>query len=296
MTAKTATGDVHTIDCRYVVDASGQAAVLGRQMGIRHIDDAFRYLSIWGYWEGSRFIDLDGKAHDRSELGAALPVTYISSLDEAGDAGWSWHITLREETSVGLVLPLDVVKSARNDGESWDDYYERRCRDVPGLKDLLATATLRPGSVASIRDYSHQSTAIAGPGWFLTGDAAGFVDPIFSVGVVLALYGAATAAWAVDRVLTRPDQAERVRDMFSRQLNGRIEVARSLALPRYQGAGGEVTDLARKTLELERSAVKDIMYAVSEFTTRSDNWLEIVGQEAPDLTDEQRRIIGNVEA
>ena len=82
--------------------------------------------------------------------------------------------------------------------------------------------------------------------------------------------------------------------MFSRQLNGRIEVARSLALPRYQGAGGEVTDLARRTLELDRSAVKDIMYAVSEFTTRSDNWLEIVGQEAPDLTDEQRRVIDDI--
>ncbi len=294
VTVRTASGSRHSIECRYVVDASGQAAVLGRQLGIRHIDDAFRYLSIWGYWKGSRFLDIGGVAHDLSELGTALPVTYLSSLDEAGDAGWSWHITLREETSVGLVLPIELVRTAREADETWESYYERRCRDVPVLRDLLADASLRPGSVASIRDYSHQSTAVAGPGWFLAGDAAGFVDPIFSVGVVLALYGAATTAWAVDRALTRPDQAERVRDMFTRQLNGRIEVARSLALPRYEGAGGEVTDLARKTLELERSAVKDIMYAVSEFTTRSDNWLEIVGQEAPDLTDEQRRIINDI--
>ncbi len=294
VTVKDETGKVHAIECRYVVDASGQAAVLGRQLGIRHVDDAFRYLSIWGYWTGSRFLDLDGRAHDRSELGTVKPVTYLSSLDEAGDAGWSWHITLREETSIGLVLPLDLLKTAREQGESWEAFYERRCRSVPVLRDLLADATLRPGSTASIRDYSHQSSAVAGPGWFLAGDASGFVDPIFSVGVVLALYGAATAAWAVDRALTHPDQAGRVRDMFTRQLNGRIEVARSLALPRYKGAGGEVTDLARKTLELERSAVKDIMYAVSEFTTRSDNWLEIVGQEAPDLTDEQRRIIDDI--
>jgi hypothetical protein len=82
--------------------------------------------------------------------------------------------------------------------------------------------------------------------------------------------------------------------MFTRQLTGRIEVARSLALPRYRG-DEDVTDLARATLELERSAVKDIMYAVAEFTTRSDNWLGIVGKEAPDLAPEQRRTIDKIE-
>jgi hypothetical protein len=45
---------------------------------------------------------------------------------------------------------------------------------------------------------------------------------------------------------------------------------------------------------MERSAVKDIMYAVAEFTTRSDNWLGVVGQEAPELTAEQRRIIHDI--
>lgn len=293
VTVRDSDGETVTITCRCVVDASGQAAVIGRQLGIRHIDNVFRFLSIWGYWEGSRFLDLAGVGHGEEELGAVSPATFLSSLDEAGDSGWSWHIRLREETSVGLVLPLDVIKSAREPGESWESFYERTCRKVPVLGDLLAGATLRPGSVASIRDYSYQSTAVAGPGWFLVGDASGFVDPIFSVGVVIALYGAAAAAWAVDRVLTHPDQADRTRDMFTRQLNGRIEVARSLALPRYRG-GAEITDLAKATLELERSAVKDIMYAVSEFTTRSDNWLEIVGAEAPDLTDEQRRIIDEI--
>ncbi|MFV2000272.1 MAG: NAD(P)/FAD-dependent oxidoreductase [Acidimicrobiia bacterium] len=287
-------GDEPTsIRCRYVVDASGQAAVVGRQLGIRRIDDAFRFLSLWGYWDGSRYLDLDGTAHSEEDLGEVRPVTFLTSIDEAGDSGWAWQIPLRDETSVGLVLPLDLVKRARRDGESWSDYYERKCREIPILGDLLKGATLRPDSVASIRDYSHQSTALAGPGWFLAGDASGFVDPIFSVGVVLAMYGAAAAAWATDRILAHPEQADWIRDMFSRQLYGRVEVARSLALPRYRGEE-DVTDLARATLALERSAVKDIMYAVSEFTTRSDNWLGIVGEEAPNLTAEQRRIITEI--
>jgi flavin-dependent dehydrogenase len=287
-------GETASLRCRCVIDASGQAAVLGRQLGIRHIDDAFRFLSLWGYWDGSRYLDLGGAAHDEEELGGMQPVTFLTSIDGAGDSGWAWHIRLRDATSVGLVLPLDLVKTARRDGESWSIFYERRCREIPILADLLERATLRPDSVASIRDYSHQSSAIAGPGWFLAGDASGFVDPIFSVGVVLAMYGAAAAAWATDRVLLHPEQAEWTREMFSRQLNGRVEVARSLALPRYRGEE-DVTDLARATIELERSAVKDILYAVSEFTTRSDNWMGIVGQEAPDLTPEQRRVITEIE-
>jgi flavin-dependent dehydrogenase len=287
-------GETASIETRCVIDTSGQAAVIGRQLGIRHIDDAFRFLSIWGYWEGSRYLDLSGVAHGGDRLGDVQPVTFLTSITEAGDSGWAWHIRLRNETSVGLVLPLDLVKTARQGDESWAEYYERKCRSVPDLSGLLDKAELRPDSVASIRDYSHQSSAVAGPGWFLAGDAAGFVDPIFSVGVVLALYGAAAAAWATDRVLTHPEQAQRTREMFTRQLTGRIEVARSLALPRYRG-DEDVTDLARATLELERSAVKDIMYAVAEFTTRSDNWLGIVGKEAPDLAPEQRRTIDKIQ-
>ena len=293
VSVKDSDGEVSSIECRYVIDASGQTAVLGRQLGVRHIDDVFRFLSIWGYWKGSRYLDLDAVAHGEDEVGIVPPATFLSSLDNTGDSGWAWHIRLRDETSVGLVLPLDLVKSAREPGESWSSFYERTCREVPVLADLLADATLPPETVGSIRDYSFQSTAVAGPGWILVGDAAGFVDPIFSVGVVVALYGAAAGAWAVDRMLTHPDQAERTRAMFTRQLRGRIEVARSLALPRYRGED-EITDLAKATLELERSVVKDIMYAVSEFTTRSDNWTEVVGEEAPDLTDDQRRIIDEV--
>lgn len=287
-------GETASIETRCVIDASGQAAVVGRQLGIRHIDDAFRFLSIWGYWEGSRFLDLAGVAHGSDRLGDVEPATFLTSITEAGDSGWAWHIRLREETSVGIVLPLDLVKTARRGGETWAEYYERKCRAVPDLGGLLTNAELRPGSVASIRDYSHQSSAVAGPGWFLAGDAAGFVDPIFSVGVVLALYGAAAAAWATDRVLKHPEQAQRTRDMFARQLTGRVEVARSLALPRYRG-DEDVTDLARATLELERKAVKDVMYAVAEFTTRSDNWLGVVGTDAPDLDPDQRRIIDKIE-
>ncbi len=283
-------GEVGEITCRYVIDASGQSAVLGRQTGNRSLDEDFRYLGIWGYWEGSRFFSIDGVAHDGHELGAVRPVTFLNSIDEADDSGWSWHIKLRESSSVGLVLPPKVAAAGRNPGESWADYFERRCRAVPVLGDLLAESTLIEGSVSTIRDYSHKSSAVAGPGWFMAGDAAGFVDPIFSVGVVLALYGGSVAAWAVKRALANPGSADHIRNLFESQLQGRIEVARSLALPGYQ-SGREVSQRAKDVISLERSGVKNTMYVVSEFTTRSDNWRRIVDSEAPDLTSDQMRII-----
>lgn len=291
---RTASGDQGAIDCRYVIDTSGQTAVLGRQENVRELDQAFRYLGIWGYWTNSRFLSIDGVAHDESELGSIRPVTFLSSIEEAGDAGWSWHIRLRESTSVGLVLPTGVTNQTRRKEEDWERFFERRCREIPVLRELLSDATLIPGSVQTIRDYSHRSTKLAGPGWFLAGDAAGFVDPIFSVGVVLALYGAAAVAWAVDRVLKRPEQADRIRELFTHQLQGRLEVARSLALPQYQ-PGDQVSQLAKETFRLERSAVKGIMYVVSELTTRSDNWLGMVGGDAPDLTEDQMRVIERIE-
>jgi flavin-dependent dehydrogenase len=291
---KLETGETQSIQCRYVIDATGQSALLGRQMGIRHIDEAFRYLSIWGYWKDAQFLDLDGRAHDFADLKEINAVTFVSSLDDVGDGGWSWHIALREETSIGVVLPLSVVKAAREKNETWEEFYERQVRNVPTLGNMLANATLRPGSVSSIRDYSHQSSELTGPGWFLVGDAAAFVDPIFSVGIVLALYGAAAAAWAIDRILAHPDQADSVRSMFTRQLTGRIEVARSLALPRYGGAGEEVTDLAKQMVAFERSDAKDLMFLVADLTTRSDNWLKIVDQEAPDLSDRNVKAIDEI--
>ena len=269
------------IRCRYAIDATGQNAVLGRQLGLKEIDEVFRAFSLWGYYEGANFLDYDGKAHRFEERFDVAPVTYVSSLAEGSDSGWSWHITLQEKTSVGLVIPQAHVKDARQNGETWEEFFDRRAREVPVLRELIEPAKLIPGSVATIRDYSFQSKEIAGPGWFLIGDAAGFVDPIFSVGVVMALYSAGAVAWAIDEMLKRPDRAGRLRDLFITQVRGRLEVARSLALPQYRSEGA-VSDMAKSAIQLERNDVKELMFAVSSLTSRTENWDEMIGGERPD--------------
>lgn len=265
-----------TIRSRFVVDATGQNALLGRQLGVRVVDQAFRYMSVWGYFRGARYVDAQGRVHPEEHVSDAAPTTFVSSLDKTGDAGWSWHILLRGSTSVGLVVPLEEVQAVKARGETWESYFLRTCRDIPIMSQLLEGAEFIGGSLHLINDYSYRSTKLAGPGFFLIGDAAGFIDPIFSVGVVLGFYGAFAASWAIHESLRKPGSAVRNRQQFAHQMHGRIELARSLALPRISSPDEEISDLAKAAVRLERSNSHELMQAVTMLTTRSDNFVRLL--------------------
>ncbi len=280
-----ADGTEGEITSKYTIDASGQAAVIGRQLGLREVVSEFRALAVWGYFEGSNYLSIDGRCHPPEAIEHTSPVTFVSSLDDDDDGGWAWHIKLRDKTSVGMVLPVRWLKKLRHEGESWEDYFVRASAEIPIMGDLLAPAKYI-GDFASVRDYSSLSKQVAGPGWFMAGDAGGFIDPIFSVGVAIGLYSSAIAAWSVDHAIKNPGSVERTRAHFSRQLYGRLEVARSLALPEYRSSG-EVSGLARESVQFMPPNVRQLMYSVALLTTRSDNWLELLGDEPPVLTDGQ---------
>jgi flavin-dependent dehydrogenase len=164
-------GSRGTVQCRYVVDASGQSAVIARQLGLRKINQDFRYMAIWGYFTGSRYVAFGGKVHEPEDLGSVPPTTYVTSIAETGDAGWGWHIKLRASTSVGLVFPLDQIKKFKQEDEDWERFFQRKCQDIPVFNHLLEHAAFQEGSVRIIRDYSYLSEQVAGPGYFLVGDA-----------------------------------------------------------------------------------------------------------------------------
>ena len=266
---------VGEITCRFIVDASGQNPVVAKQLGIRVMDESFRFMSMWGYFKNSEYIGFDGQIHPFDRLRTIPPTTFVTSLPETGDWGWSWHIPLRESTSVGLILPLELMKTAKTAGESWESYFLRKCSEIPILSNLLSTAQFCPGSFAKIQDYSYRCTQLAGPGFFLIGDAAGFIDPIFSVGIVLGMYSAYIASWAIDRSLKKPGSLAQNQALFTSQLQGRLELSRSLALPQYQ-SGEKASELAKSSVQLESFGEQELMDVVSIMTTRSENFQEIV--------------------
>ncbi len=263
-----------TIACRFVVDASGQSAVIAKQLGLRVIDEGFRFMSVWGYFDDSMYVAADGQAHPFDHLKSVPPTTFISSIAGMGDWGWVWHIPLRDTTSVGLVLPLDEMKAVKASDEGWQAYLLRKCYEIPYLDRLLERAHFREDSVHVIRDYSYRPTRLAGPGFFLAGDAAAFVDPISSIGVALAMYSGYMAAWAIDRSFRLPEQSGHAQSVYDKLYRGRLEVARSLALPRYS-ASGNASDLAKLAIHFDSGIEQELMFVVSVVWSRNENFNEM---------------------
>jgi len=262
---------VDEIACRFIIDASGQHAVIAKQLGLRAIDQDFRFMSIWGYFNDSKYFAADGKAHNFDELRAVPPTTFVSNID---GWGWLWHIPQRESTSVGLVLPQDQMKAIKESDEALEQYFLRRCREIPYLNRLLENATYCEGSFHVIRDYSYRPTEVAGPGFFLVGDAAAFTDPIFSIGVVMAMYSGSLASWAIDRTMKNPRRAADSQAYFTRQFQTRLETSRALALPHY-GCKDKEIEMVKTELQWETSLEQELMYVVSKLTTRSENFVEM---------------------
>lgn len=279
------------IGCRFVVDASGQNAVIARQLGIRVIDEDIRFMSIWGYFDDSMYVGGDGRAHPFENVRTIAPTTFVASL---GGWGWAWHIPLRKTTSVGLVIPIEMMRAVKNTERGLEDYFLRTCHTVPHLSRLLENARYCESSLRVIRDYSYRPTQLAGPGFFLIGDAAAFVDPIFSVGVVIGMYSAYIAAWAVDRALQHRSRTDESQAIFASQLGGRLEVARALALPCYNG-DQVVSDQAKSYVQSESALEQELLCVVSSLTTRSQNYLNLAtDKDGRAVTSDRFRVLESI--
>jgi halogenation protein CepH len=175
--------------CRYVVDASGHLSRIQSQVGgKRQYSEYFRNLALFGYFTG-------GKRMPAPNQGNILAVAFSS--------GWFWYIPLSDElTSVGAVLLPEALDRVRGDRER---ALRELIAECPMIADFLADAkrvTSGPyGEIRVRKDYSYIQEKFWRPGLVLAGDAACFIDPVFSSGVHLATYGALLAARSVNTVL-----------------------------------------------------------------------------------------------
>jgi halogenation protein CepH len=182
-------------NARYVIDASGQQALLGCRDQLRQFNPFFKNLAVFGYYAGAE--------------GLSGPVEG-NILSAAFDEGWFWFIPLHDgTTSVGA-----VVDAKRFAGEAAGDASALYLRLVRACAPVAAR--VRNAEVVSpirvIRDYSYCSRRFYGPGYLLAGDAACFIDPVFSTGVQLACLSGYLASRAVGAILGGADeQAEQVR-------------------------------------------------------------------------------------
>ena len=175
-------GSSGTIEAEWIVDASGQSAIVGRSLGLRRWDERFRNMAVYGYFEGSEKLP----EPDDSNI-------FIESYAD----GWVWNIPLRRGmNSVGIVVDSEQGASGiSNCGV--DEYFRRQLDSTSLSRKMLSNARLTGGPQV-VKDWSYTSSETVGDGWILVGDAACFVDPLFSSGVHLAMMSAVMAAAYLD--------------------------------------------------------------------------------------------------
>ena len=170
------------------IDATGQNALFGRHFRTRNFNEGLRHIALYGYWSGGRDLPDLLPSNDPEDAGNILIVTVPD--------GWIWHIPITPDIrSVGLVTDPSVI--AKLNATDRTDYYLSQVRACTEVSTLLTSAQWTSQSVSVISDWSYTCSRFAGPGYFLVGDAACFIDPILSTGVSLAVNAASRAARVV---------------------------------------------------------------------------------------------------
>jgi flavin-dependent dehydrogenase len=184
-----ADGRSRTLKTRVVVDATGQQALLANRMNLREVNPDLKKAAIWGYFRGAQ-----------RNGGSNPEVTCI--LSTSSRDAWFWYIPLTDDVvSVGLVGDNDFLLK-RNSTPA--DTFAAERANCPGVQRRLRDAR-QEGRFYVAKEFSYSTTEHAGDGWVLVGDAYGFIDPIYSSGVFLALKSGELAAQAICDGLRRND-------------------------------------------------------------------------------------------
>ena len=168
---------------RYLVDASGQSTLVGRHLGTRRTLRDLRKVAYFGHFRG---------VDRRSGELAGYPIVVMCR------EGWFWVIPIdADRTSIGLVVDRDVCPRA---GVAPTEMLAWGIQRTPIMKRLTTSAE-HPSENLVTADFSYICKPYSGPGYFLVGDAATFVDPIFSTGVCLGMMSAVEATACVAHIL-----------------------------------------------------------------------------------------------
>ncbi len=193
-------GSARSMRADWVIDASGQAAILGRALNLRQWDPHFRNMALYAYFDGASRLPEPDSAN-----------IFIESYQR----GWTWNIPLAGgKASVGAVV--DSERGQRGITERGvHDYYMEQLHSAARTARMIADARLiAPPRV--VKDWSYTSARMIGDGWILVGDAACFIDPLFSSGVHLAMMSALMAAAYIRAVTADPTMRQSAARLYQR--------------------------------------------------------------------------------
>jgi flavin-dependent dehydrogenase len=232
-------GSQETVHAKVVVDASGQSTMLQNRFKLRLWDPVLNKGAIWTYWRNAY-----------RDTGKDEGATVV--IQTTNKKGWWWYIPQHDATiSLGVVAPFDELFKGRG---SHEQIYNEEVAACPAVQKRIAGAERAAGYFAT-KDYSYRSKEVAGDGWVLVGDAFGFLDPLYSSGVLLALKSGELAADAIADGLERGDTSAAQLGRWGERFNKGVDRMRRLVCQYYDGFSfgrfikayphlrGKVTDL-----------------------------------------------------
>jgi flavin-dependent dehydrogenase len=183
---------VHQVYGKWIIDASGQGAVLNHQFKDNWYPDPLleKKMAVFCHWKGD--IEVTNTLDD---LNFKLCV-------HRNRKDWAWYLPIGKDTlSLGVVLSQETVKREAQNNDLAGIFYSY-ASDIPYVSDILKNPTLKTVErFRCVKDYSYRSKRYYGNGWAICGDSAGFIDPIFSTGLQVAFNSAYALIDPLDSVL-----------------------------------------------------------------------------------------------
>jgi flavin-dependent dehydrogenase len=219
LTVKSEDGGVKTVRARFCLDGSGFGRILPRLLDLEEASSFDKRRSVFCHV----YDHADNSTFDRNKI--------LVTISPDDPQIWYWMIPLADGlTSVGVVGPDASIAGAGANAE------ERLAKLLPRaelMSRILAKSTLaRPA--AEIVGFSANVKSLFGPSYALLGNAAEFLDPVFSSGVTIAMKSAVLAAGLVDRTL-RGESVDWAKD-FADELNIGVEAFRAYVAAWYDGS------------------------------------------------------------
>jgi flavin-dependent dehydrogenase len=209
-------GASSTIEACYLLDCSGRQTVLGSFFNLKKTYDHLQKFSVFAHYENI----------DRLPGRDATLIRMVRGLDR-----WFWMIPLTDaRTSVGVVMDTATFRAAKLAPQA---ALEKFIAEQPLISERMKNA-VRVSPVYSAGDYSYRNARLSGERWLLAGDAAGFIDPVFSSGVFLAIMSAERAADTLNEVLRDESKRRRLFEKYSRTVNRIMDIYLTFVTAWYQ--------------------------------------------------------------
>ena len=220
------------IRARYLLDCSGRGSMVGQYFKLKQNYANLKKFSVFAHWENV--------ARDEGITGSFIRL--IRGRDR-----WFWMIPLTAtKMSIGIVMDIADFKALKKPP---GQMLEEAVREQPQIWSRMARAE-RVTEVYSASDYSYRNTSLCGDRWLLAGDAAGFIDPIFSTGVFLGIRSGEQAAEVLHEVLEQPARRAAVFKRYERAVNRVMDLYLRFVSNWYQPQFAEVITKPTNRLQL----------------------------------------------